>query len=139
MTWEETARLVEKRAGRRCEYCRMHQALQGATFHVEHILPNSRGGTDEPDNLALACPSCNLHKSDRTEAVDPDSGVLTPLFHPRRNRWDEHFQWDDYRIIGLTPIGRATIAALEFNHPRRLLIRQAEQLFELFPPTDLTK
>lgn len=138
MTWEEVVRVVETRAGHRCEYCRMHQSLQGATFHVEHVIPNSRGGTDELDNLALACPSCNLHKSDRTEAADPGSGVLSPLFNPRRDRWDEHFQWDDYHVIGLTPIGRATVAALEFNHPRRLLIRHAEELFELFPPTELS-
>ena len=29
--------LVRARAGDRCEYCRMHQSLQGATFHVEHV------------------------------------------------------------------------------------------------------
>jgi hypothetical protein len=136
MTWEEVARLVETRAGQRCEYCRMHQSLQGASFHIEHIIPRSGGGSDNPDNLALACPSCNLHKSDRTEVTDPDSGEKTQLFNPRRNRWRDHFRWDDYQIVGLTPIGRASVAALDFNHPRRLLIRHAEELLELLPPDD---
>lgn len=136
MTWEEVVRLVEVRAGQRCEYCRMHQSLQGANFHVEHIIPRSRGGTDDPDNLALACPSCNLHKSDRTEATDPESNETTPLFNPRRDRWKDHFRWDGYRIVGLTPLGRVSAAALDFNHPRRLLIRHAEELLELFPPTE---
>jgi 5-methylcytosine-specific restriction endonuclease McrA len=60
----------------------MHQALQGATFHIEHVVPCSRGGADEPDNLAWACPGCNLHKSDRVEVVDPETGAIVPLFNP---------------------------------------------------------
>jgi 5-methylcytosine-specific restriction endonuclease McrA len=60
-------REVEARARERCEYCRMHQSLQGATFHVEHIMPRARGGLTQLDNLAWACPSCNLHKSNRTD------------------------------------------------------------------------
>ena len=44
--------LVRSRAGDRCEYCRMHQSLQGATFHVEHVRPASAGGPSSPDNLA---------------------------------------------------------------------------------------
>jgi len=67
---------VQRRARQRCEYCCMHQSLQGATFHVEHIVPLSRGGASAPENLAWCCPSCNLHKSDRTHAVDPETNQL---------------------------------------------------------------
>jgi hypothetical protein len=112
----------------------MHQALQGATFHVEHIIPRSRDGTSALDNLALACPGYNLHKSDNVEALDPESTTSVPLFHPRRDPWDDHFQGDKYRLVGLTAIGRATIAALDLNHTRRLRIRESEALFDLFPP-----
>jgi hypothetical protein len=112
----------------------MHQALQGATFHVEHILPRSQGGPSDPENLAWACPGCNLHKSDRTLVPDPDSNQLVALFHPRRDLWDAHFLWDGYRLVGRTMIGRATVFALDLNEPRRILIRQAEELFALFPP-----
>lgn len=125
---------VAQRAHDRCEYCLMHQQLQGATFHVEHILPKSRGGLTETDNLALACPGCNLHKSDRTEATDPVDGHFVPLFHPRAHTWSEHFEWDRYRLVGLSAIGRGTIATLQLNHARRLKVRQAEELFGLFPP-----
>ncbi len=130
----ELERLVADRAGHRCEYCRMHEALQGARFHLEHVLPIAVGGATHLDNLAWACPSCNLHKSRRLEATDPDTGRAALLFHPRSHVWQEHFSWDDYHIIGLTATGRATVAAFGFNEPRKILIRQAEQTFRLFPP-----
>lgn len=137
-SWAQTTRQVAARAADRCEYCRMHQSLQGASFHVEHVHPQSAGGSDTADNLALSCPSCNLKKSDRVTVPDPETGDDVPLFNPRQERWDEHFGWDGYRIVGLTAIGRATVAALDLNAPRRLLIREAEEHFDLFPP-DQTK
>jgi len=115
----------------------MHQSLQGATFHIEHIVPQSRGGHTRLDNLAWACPGCNLHKANRVKSNDPESGNQVPLFNPRVDNWNAHFRWDGYRVVGLTPIGRTTVAALDLNHPRRIQIREAEELFALFPPTDL--
>ncbi len=132
-SWGEIVRLVEMRAGGRCEYCRMHQALQGATFHVEHILPSSRGGSSNPDNLAWSCPGCNLRKADRTQAPDPSSGTVVSLFNPRTERWSEHFRFEGYGLVGQTPVGRATVLLLDLNHSRRILIRQAEEFLELFP------
>lgn len=112
----------------------MHQSLQGATFHIEHITPKVAGGSNDPDNLALACPGCNLAKADRTAATDPDTGGRVPLFNPRADRWGDHFAWDDRRVVGLTPVGRATVAALNMNHARRVMIRRAEEWLGLFPP-----
>src|SRR5438105_3291516 len=103
------AQQVVARAGDRCEYCRMHQSIQGALFHIEHIVPRIDGGSDDTDNLCLACPSCNLHKSDRTTGIDPDSNQMTRLYHPRMNKWIDHFAWIGYEIVGLTACGRATI------------------------------
>jgi hypothetical protein len=123
----ELAGAVRERAGDRCQYCRMHQRLQGATFHIEHVVPRAKGGTDELLNLALACPSCNLHKADRTTAIDPVTGDEVALFHPGQQAWSSHFRFNGHRIEGLTPIGRATVAALNLNHPRRLRIRAAEE------------
>lgn len=128
------AALVKERAGHRCEYCRMSQSLQGATFHVEHIIPVTCEGTTTEDNLALACPSCNLHKSNRSHATDPDTQEITTLFHPRKQRWSDEFAWEGRRMTGITATGRATIQALDLNHPRRLRVPEAESLFGLFPP-----
>lgn len=106
----------------------------GASFHIEHIIPRSKGGSSELGNLALACPSCNLHKADRLSAVDPETGNQAPLFHPGQQSWSEHFRLVGRQIQGLTPVGRATIAALDLNHSRRQQIRAAEEKFGLYPP-----
>jgi hypothetical protein len=111
----------------------MHQSLQGASFHVEHIVPISLGGTDDLDNLAWACPGCNLKKSNRVTAIDPETGMEGRLFHSRLDRWEEHLAWQEYWLVGLTPMSRALIAAFDLNHTRRCRIRQAEELFGLFP------
>ena len=126
---------VKHRAGERCEYCLMHQALQGASFHIEHIVPRSAGGHSVLTNLALACPACNLHKADRVNVLDEESGKTLPLFNPRTDVWADHFAFEGYVIVGLSPVGRATLHTLDFNNPRRLKIREAETLFDLFPPS----
>ena len=114
----------------------MHQALQGASFHIEHVIPRAAGGDSQLSNLALACPGCNLHKADRVEAPDVETGKMTPLFNPRIDMWNEHFQFQGKIVVGLTPIGRATIEGLNLNYSRRVRIRDAEALFGLFPPAD---
>ena len=96
----ELERQVAHRAANRCEYCRMHQSLQGASFHLEHVVPISRWGESELGNLAWSCPGCNLRKSNRIEAMDPDTGSIVVLFHPRTDLWKEHFAWDDYQLVG---------------------------------------
>lgn len=83
--------------------------------------------------MRYVCSFCNLRKSNHVEVRDSETGRLVPLFSPRLHRWRDHFRWRDYRIEPLTSIGRATAAALDFNHPRRIRIRQAEEKFALFP------
>src|SRR5438552_10335468 len=110
MTTSGLERLVAGRADSRCEYCRMHQSLQGATFHVEHIVPRRRGGLTELQNLAWACPACNLSKADRIDARDPETGNIVPLFNPRHDNWRDHFRWNGHEVVGVTPAARGTIA-----------------------------
>lgn len=132
----DQAEQVRRRAGNRCQFCFMQQSLQGATFHVEHIIPRSRGGTSDLANLALACPSCNLYKSDCTTALDPGTSQPAALFHPLKQKWSEHFRFDGDVVTGLTPTGRATVALLDLNSVRRRRIRAAEKKFKLFPPKE---
>jgi len=120
-------RRVRERAGNRCEYCRLSQALQHATFHVDHIWPRSESGATTLDNLALACVSCSLRKGARTTAPDPETGELVRLFNPRVDSWFEHFDVvDDFSIAGKTAVGRTTLTALRLNHTLAVGIRAEE-------------
>lgn len=119
-------RLVKRRANGRCEYCRLSQAGQEATFHIDHIIPLTDGGATIADNLALACVSCSLRKGARRNAVDPQTGDVANLFHPRLDAWNEHFQWNGERIVGVTISGRATVVALDMNRSLILAIRAEE-------------
>ncbi len=115
----------------------MHESLQGATFRIEHIIPQCNGGRSDLENLVMACPACNLHKASRIRAIDPATGEHARLFHPILQRWSEHFRFQGYRIEGLTSVGRATVEALNLNHFRRQRIREAEEAFGLFPPVTM--
>jgi 5-methylcytosine-specific restriction endonuclease McrA len=117
--------LVRRRAGEICEYCRLPQSSQEAAYHIDHIQPLARGGATTAANLALACVTCSLRKAARTTARDPHSKQHVALFHPRRDRWSDHFRWTrSWRLVGLTPVGRATIAALGMNRPAIVAIRR---------------
>ena len=84
---------VEKRARHQCEYCQAPQNICAYTFHIEHILPRSKGGLDKLSNYALACFYCNNSKGAHTTGHDPETGEDVPLFHPRKDKWEEHFKW----------------------------------------------
>ena len=119
-------KLVRQRARQVCEYCHLPQRSQEAAFHVDHIQPRSSQGPTSAENLALACVTCSLREAARTHGRDPVSRELVPLFHPRQDRWADHFRWSGTcRLIGRTPTGRATIAALGMNRPAVVAIRKA--------------
>jgi len=117
--------VVAQRAEHRCEYCHAPEAIFNFPFEVEHIIPLSRGGDNDGDNLALACRACNLHKASFLTGVDEQTAGELPLFHPRRNDWDDHFSVDleTGAIRGLTPTGRASVWRLRMNHPMQLAAR----------------
>ncbi len=97
----------------------------GVTFEVDHITPISAGGKTTIANLCLSCPTCNRHKAARVTAPDPATFEMVALFHPTRDRWETHFEWvkDGTTVNGKTPVGRATIAALQMNRPQMVLLR----------------
>lgn len=116
---------VTDRAHGKCEYCLIHQDDVPFSHQIDHILPLKHQGATESDNLALACLECNRYKGSDIATIDPDTHEITPLFNPRRHRWAEHFSHHGVQIVGLTPVGRATIILLRLNDPIRLTQRQA--------------
>jgi hypothetical protein len=126
-------RLVWQRANNRCEYCRIRQEFDVLTFQVEHVIPRKHRGSDDAENLALACFACNNHKGTNLSGVDPQTGELTRLFHPRRDDWSEHFQWEGSVLLGHTPVGRVTMEVLAINLPHRVELRAALVEEGVFP------
>ncbi len=115
---------VRQRAGNRCEYCRLRQQDEEENpFHIEHIIAQQHGGTDAQENLALACSWCNAVKGPNLSSIDPDSGELTRLYHPRKDLWEDHFRREGPYILGLTAVGRTTAWLLRFNDTDNLTQR----------------
>ena len=114
---------VRERAADRCEYCLMPQGAVHTRLQIEHIVAQQHLGSDEDSNLALACDLCNRYKGPNLSAIDPETGTVVRLFHPREDAWEEHFAMQGARIVGLTAKGRATLRLLLFNSPRRLQFR----------------
>jgi len=126
---------VESRAGRRCEYCRAPQPVTGIRYHLEHVFPESLGGTEDIDNLALACPTCNYHKSNHLLGMDEESAASRPLFNPRKDRWHEHFELDSatLRLKGKTAEGKGTINRLRMNQAVQVEARRLWVELEIYP------
>jgi hypothetical protein len=122
---DETIReAVAVRAGHACEYCRIRERDDAYAFHVEHIIAMKHGGVTELENLAYACQHCNLHKGPNLSGIDPHSGDVVALYHPRREAWELHFTVEECCLVGKTPIGRATVRVLAMTDSDRVQLRQ---------------
>jgi HNH endonuclease len=126
---------VAQRANHRCEYCHAPELVFNFPFEVEHIIPLSRQGTDDEANLALACRSCNLRKGNRISGIASASETEVRFFHPRQDRWNEHFQAEAESglVTGRTSIGTVTVENLEMNSSAQVAARQLWIRLGLFP------
>jgi len=115
---------VRERARERCEYCLIPESATFATHWIDHIVAEKHGGKTEADNLANSCILCNQHKGSDLTSILPETGEIIALFHPRRNRWADHFRLTHGRIEPLTPTGRVTERLLHFNEPERIAERE---------------
>jgi hypothetical protein len=125
---------VKKRAQGVCEYCRLPEACQRVPFQIDLIIAEHHGGATVFENLANACLRCNKKKGPNIAGVDSHSGEIVRLFNPRRDQWNEHFEWRGAELIGLTSIGRATVAVLAMNVPSAVALREELMAEGIFPP-----
>ncbi len=116
--------LVRTRASGLCEYCRISERVTLAEHEIDHVIAIKHGGDTKAHNLALCCTLCNRFKGSDIASLDPESGLLTPLFHPRTDLWNEHFRFGDGEIVGLTAKGRVTVRLLGMNRSARVRERQ---------------
>jgi len=135
---EEVRVRVREQANNQCGYCLSLQKYVLGILEIEHIIPKAAGGTDDEENLWLACRLCNSYKGTQTQAKDPITNRQAKLFNPRQQKWVRHFAWIDNctRIIGLTASGRATVLALQLNNPYAVTVRQAWVSAGWHPPTE---
>jgi hypothetical protein len=129
---------VAEAARNRCGYCQTPELVIGMPLEIDHIFPQALGGASTEENLWLACPRCNRHKGVQTHAIDPQTGQRHPLFNPRTQQWHQHFVWQEGGILigGLTPVGRATIDALQMNNPFVVRARYFWVLIGEHPPRE---
>jgi hypothetical protein len=127
--------LLKIRAHYLCEYCLCPENYSPDLFPADHIIPESKGGIDDLTNRALACWSCNGLKSDFTEGLDPATGEFAALYNPRTDIWNEHFRWDESftLLLGISPVGRATILKLQLNRENVVRLRTVLHKFGVHP------
>jgi hypothetical protein len=127
-------RLVWQRAGRRCEYSQVPQEFDRLPFEIDHVIARKHAGPTRSGNLCLACFACNHHKGACIAGRDPVTNKLASLYNPRRHKWRRHFRWTGPTLVGLTPVGRATVANLRINLDHRIAFRQGLIDEGVFPP-----
>jgi hypothetical protein len=132
----EIRKSVRSRANSRCEYCCSQEKLSLNSFELDYILPKNRGGTNTLDNLGWSCRGCNSYKGQKTIGRDPVTGNLVPLYNPRTQQWNEHFDWSDdqTQIIAKTATGRATVATLRLNRETVVNLRLVLIAYGEHPP-----
>ncbi len=105
-----TRQQVRERANGICEYCHIAEsAVEFLPFHVSTHIAQQHKLDDSIDNLALACDRCNAYKGPNLSSIDPKTGAIVTLFHPRQDAWSDHFELNEGVVIGITPTGRATV------------------------------
>lgn len=104
------------------------------TFQIDHIIARKHHGTNDLSNLALACFACNNHKGPNIAGMDSETGKVERLFHPRQDKWADHFEWHGALLVGRTPVGRVTNDVLAINLPHRVRLRRMLILEGVFPP-----
>lgn len=120
-----TALHVRSRGAGRCEYCHFPETVAALPFQMDHIIAQKHDGSSDESNLAFACYFCNSSKGPNIAGVDPVSGEIVRLFHPRQDVWGDHFAWKDAWLFGLTRFARATIQVLNINAPEAVALRES--------------
>lgn len=125
--------LVRSRANGCCEYCQMPESCDSLAFQIDHIIALQHLGATVAENLALACFACNHRKGPNIAGFDPVTQRTVPLFHPRQDRWEEHFHWQGPELVGITSVGRVTVQVLAVNLDYRVALRRVLIQERVFP------
>jgi HNH endonuclease len=127
-------RQVQERADGRCEYCLIHESDMYYPHEADHVIADKHGGPTTLENLAWSCFYCNRFKGSDLASIDPISGRVVRLYHPRTQRWHRHFRLNGALIAALTSSGRATVILLHLNAAERVAYRLGLIAIGHYPP-----
>ncbi len=119
---DKIRKTVEHRVNHRCEYCQIHSNDMFLSFELDHIIPIKHGGSNDFENLALACPHCNQHKGSDFATIFKNQ--IIRLFNPRVDKWPDHFEVFNGEINSKSKVGEASIKIFHFNEPDLIILRQ---------------
>lgn len=124
---DEVRDRVRKQSNHQCGYCQSLQKYVLGALEIDHLIPRAIGGTDDEDNLWLACRLCNSYKGIQTHGKDPHTDRRIKLFNPRQQKWFRHFEWTEkgMKINGITACGRATVIALQLDNSNAIIVRES--------------
>ena len=142
--------LTEDFAGM-CGYCGKSKSIMRERFHIDHFVPVTVDKDRENDyyNLVLACPKCNLSKSNKWPTKDknlPNDGE-NGFVDPATEEYDRHMERNpEGYIVGITPLGKQMCRLLNLDIRRSdlywkiaELYSQQEQMEKNFLKNELTE
>jgi hypothetical protein len=117
---------VRQRANFACEFCGVTEIDSGGELTIDHFRPQTKGGTDELDNLVYCCPRCNQYKADYWPA-NPAAPVL---WNPREEPIEKHLiVLADGALHPITQVGAFTLERLKLNRPALVAWRLRQRYF----------
>jgi hypothetical protein len=112
----------------------MSEEDRSIDFVIDHIIAEKHGGETVSHNLCLSCYWCNSYKGSDLSSVDWTSGEeIVPLFNPRKQNWNDHFEVIGTAIRPLTSIGRVTVFLLRINADERIQERELLLSLGVYP------
>lgn len=117
---------VANRAKNACEYCLIPESFSLSTpYHIDHVISEKHNGSSEYDNLAYACPVCNISKGSDIATYLHDIKATVPLYNPRADQWNSHFKLNESgELTPLSEISRGTILLLGLNDMETKTLRK---------------
>ncbi|WP_435177948.1 HNH endonuclease [Halorussus sp. AFM4] len=124
--WDKRRKAVYRRDSYQCQHCGAQGGPRGNTeLHAHHVVPKSRGGSHNPNNLTTLCQQC--HSQVHGRPVGSKSGQ-----NQQRTTADLKTLWDNFRVV-LTAVTVLILAVLVLTHLTYLFTNPSSFLNALFP------
>lgn len=140
--YSDARKMLEEDFQYLCGYCGKNGKTMHQKFHIDHFVPKSLDPNREKDyyNLVLACPKCNLLKSDKwpTKNKDIPNDGEKGFVDPASEQFDQHVERNEQGyVVGITPLGKDMCSTLHLNVRRTDLYWKIDKLRNLQDQLDI--